>query len=227
MWRYGQYCPLAHALEILGDRWTLLIVRDLMKGICRFNDLERGLPGISRGLLSKRLQLLQKAGIIEKRSGLQGRSTTAYALTEAGWELEESIEELWQWGTRWAFGEPTLEELNSPLLMWRLHKDFDARRLPAARVVVQFDFHGAESSTYWLVLNPDDVSLCLTDPGFDINLLVTADLSTFFQVWAQRVSYEDALSSRRMLIEGPPGLVRDFPKWFDWSHKVEVERSRN
>jgi DNA-binding HxlR family transcriptional regulator len=212
---YGQYCPLAHSLELLGDRWTLLIIRDLMKGIRHFNDLERGLPGISRGLLSQRLRHLEKVGVIEKRF-TTGRRSTEYHLTQAGYDLEQSIHALWLWGTQWAFVEPTPEELKSPLLMWRIHKEVNLEHLPEEQVVVQFNFYGAERSSYWLVLKPDDVSLCLTNPGFEVNVLVTADLSAFFQVWAKRISYYEALRQDKISIEGAPGLIRAFPDWFDW-----------
>lgn len=216
MWTYGQYCPLAHTLEILGDRWTLLIIRDLMKGIRHFNELERGLPGISRGLLAKRLRQLEQAGIIEKRPNI-GRKSTIYDLTEAGEALEDAIHTLWLWGRKWVFGEPSLEELNSPLLMWRMHKEVNTQHLPKERTVIQFDFYGAERSSYWLVLNPEDVTLCLTDPGFGVNVLVTADLATFFKVWAQHISYQEALAANQVSVEGVPHLTHAFPKWFAWS----------
>lgn len=216
MWTYGQYCPLAHALEVLADRWTLLIIRDLMKGIRHFNDLERGLPGISRGLLAKRLRQLEQAGIVEKRL-TTGRKSTVYHLTEAGHALEDAVHALWLWGKEWVFGEPSPDELNSPLLMWRMHKEVNTDHLPGERVVVQFNFYGAERSSYWLVLNPDDVTLCLTDPGFDVNVLVSADLVAFFQVWAQRISYREALDTGQVRVEGAPRLMRAFPRWFAWS----------
>lgn len=218
MWTYGQYCPLAHALEVLGDRWTLLIIRDMMKGVRHYNDLERGLPGISRGLLAKRLRHLEQAGIIEKRSQA-GRKSTVYHLTEAGQALEGTIHSLWLWGREWVFGEPSLEELNSPLLMWRMHKEVNTDHLPDERVVVQFDFYGAERSAYWLVLKPDDVTLCLTDPGFGVNVMVTADLETFFKVWAEHISYQEALDSDQVRVEGVPHLIHAFPKWFAWSRQ--------
>lgn len=215
MWSYGQYCPLAHALEILGDRWTLLIVRDLMKGIRHFNELERGLPGISRGLLSKRLRQLAQAGLVEKRE-TSGRQSTEYHLTPAGVALEDSIRTLWAWGREWVFHEPTLQELDSSLLMWRLFKEVDTTQLPDKRVVIQFSFYGAESCAYWLVLKPDDVSLCLTDPGFELDILIYADLVTFFQVWARRISLQDALDRKQMTVDATPERLRALPHWFEW-----------
>lgn len=221
MWRYGQYCPLAHALEILGDRWTLLIIRDLMKGIGRFNELERGLPGISRGLLASRLRRLQDAGVVERIVDEKEAAPLGYGLTEAGEALGPVVEELWSWGMAWAFPEPTLEELNSPLLMWRLHKEVHTHLLPSERIVVQFSFHGIEHSSYWLLLKPDDVSLCLTDPGFGIDIIVMADLKDFFMVWSQRIDYRHAIESRILEIDGSPLLVRAFATWFPWSGGVE------
>jgi DNA-binding HxlR family transcriptional regulator len=215
MFSYGQFCPLAHALEILGDRWTLLIIRDLMKGICHFNDLERALPGISRGLLAKRLRHLEAVGIVEKHEQ-SGRKSTRYSLTEAGHALEPSLHTLWQWGRQYAFRDPSALELDSPLLMWRIHKEVDVQHLPNERVVVQFDFYGAERSSYWLLLKPDDVNLCLTDPGFEVDLMVTADLAVFLKVWAQHMSYEEAAAADKFRIDGLPSLLRACPRWFPW-----------
>lgn len=191
MSKYGQYCPVARSLEILGDRWTLLIVRDLLTGTRHFNSLERGLPGISRALLSNRLYLLQKAGIVEKWSNEEGRQTTEYQLTTAGLELLDVIMSLKAWGEKWAFGEPTQEELDPVLLMWWMHNRVVKTQLPEYRVVVQFDFNGAKVMSFWLILTREDVSLCLTDPGYEINLLVTADLSVFFKLWKGRISYQE------------------------------------
>jgi DNA-binding HxlR family transcriptional regulator len=117
MSKYGQYCPMAKALDIIGDRWTLLIIRDMLAGMKHFNDLERGLPGISRALLTTRLRQLQQAGLIEKHHNDSGRRTTEYHLTKAGAELVDVIIDLVVWGSKWAFGDPTPEDLDPVLLM--------------------------------------------------------------------------------------------------------------
>jgi DNA-binding HxlR family transcriptional regulator len=221
MSKYGQYCPVAKSLEILGDRWTLLIVRDMLTGTTHFNDLERGLPGISRALLANRLKLLQRAGIIEKRLTSGRRSTTNYQLTLAGQQLLPVINSLWNWGETWAFGDPTPEELNPVLLMWWLRNRAERDLLPEKRVVAQFDFHGAAEVSFWLILSRDDVTLCLTDPGYDINLLVTADLATLFRVWGGRILYREALVRQVITVAGVPGLVRAFPRWFGWDVKAK------
>ncbi|MSP13813.1 MAG: transcriptional regulator [Chloroflexi bacterium] len=225
MSKYGQYCPVAKALEILGDRWTLLIVRDLLMGTRHFNDLEHGLPGISRGLLASRLRQLQQAGVIEKRLNASGRKTTEYWLTQAGQELWEVIASLRTWGEAWAFGDPTPAELDPVLLMWWMRKRVNVDRLPEQRVVSQFDFHGAATVTFWLILAREDVTLCLTDPGYEINILITADLAAFFKLWAGRISYQEALINDAVSIDGIPSLVRAFPDWFGWSAAAPVERN--
>jgi DNA-binding HxlR family transcriptional regulator len=225
MGKYGQYCPVARALEIVGDRWSLLVIRDMLLGTKNFNDLECGLPGISRGLLSKRLKQLQSAGIIEKHFYPSNKKSTEYHLTESGLALEEILEALLVWGSKWAFGDPIPEELNSVLLMWWLQKSVKPHLLPRERVVVQFEFHGAEKANYWLVMSKQDVTLCLTDPGFDLNLLVTADLAAFFKMWFGKLSFQEALHSDQVRVEGIPQLARAFPDWFAWSAAAPVVRS--
>jgi DNA-binding HxlR family transcriptional regulator len=219
MSKYGQYCPVARTLEILGDRWTLLIIRDMItgRGTGHFNDLERGLPGISRALLASRLRQLQRAGVIEKRLIGSGRASTVYHLTPAGLALSPVIMALWEWGETWAFGDPTEEELNPVLLMWWLRSRVDIERLPDRRIVAQFDFRGAAKGSFWLVMAPQDVTLCLVDPGYAIDLLVAADLAAFFKVWGRRLTYADALRSGALTIAGVPRLTRAFPRWFGWN----------
>lgn len=217
MSKYGQFCPVAKALEVLGDRWTLLIVRDMLTGTTHFNDLERGLPGISRALLAGRLRQMQQAGVISKRMNGSGRQSTEYQLTQAGYELVNVVMSLREWGEAWAFGDPAPEELNPVLLMWWMHKRVSVDQLPNHRVVAQFDFHGAETVSFWLVLTTEDVTLCLTDPGYEINVLVTADLAAFYKLWGGRINYRQALDEYGICVEGIPSLTYAFPKWFGWS----------
>jgi DNA-binding HxlR family transcriptional regulator len=221
MSKYGQYCPVAKALEIIGDRWTLLIIRDMLAGMNHFNDLERGLPGISRALLTARLRQLQQAGIIEKHFISTGRKTTEYHLTQAGTELLDVIAELVVWGAKWAFGDPTPEDLNPVLLMWWMKDGVNTEQLPQQRVVIQFNFQSKMLEAFWLILTAEDVSICLTDPGYEIQVLVTANLATYFQLWAGRITYSEALTKYGISVEGLPQFVRAFPGWFTWSHAAE------
>ena len=222
--KYGQYCPVARAVEILGDRWTLLIVRDLLGGARSFTELERGLPGISKALLTERLKRLQGVQVIERQS-MPGQRRTSYALTQGGWELAPLIEMLTQWGARWAFGEPQPSELDPLLLLWWMHDRVFREELPAQRVVVEFDFLEVRPERYWLVLQPEDVSVCIQHPGYEIDMLVTARLAAFYQVWLGRVSFGDALRSQQIELDGLPAFIRGFPAWFALSPIAGIVRA--
>lgn len=225
MHKYGQYCPIAKAVEILGDRWTLLIVRDMLTGTRHFNDLERGLPGISRALLADRLRRLQQMELVEKVHRPDSRRRTAYYLTEAGQELQDVINSLLMWGARWAFEEPEEDDLDPVLLMWWMRSRVCVEELPEHRVVVQFDFTGARYESFWLVLAREDVSVCLTAPGFGLDVLVTADLAAFFQIWLGRMTFFEARQEGLVEIDAIPALDDAFPSWFAYSLAAPAVRA--
>jgi DNA-binding HxlR family transcriptional regulator len=220
---YGQYCPVARASEILADRWTPLIVRELLAGLHHFNDLDRGLPGISRALLVERLRRLEQMGIVERRVGPEVRAVE-YFLTRAGQELQRVIDVLGGWGARWAFGDPRPSELDPIVLLWWMRRRVHRHRLPARRVVIQFDFYGGRAGTYWLVLERTDVSVCLQHPKFDVDLRVTADIAGFYRVWLGRTTLGQATRDGLVRLDGMPGAVRAFPHWFSWSPMAEAVR---
>jgi DNA-binding HxlR family transcriptional regulator len=225
MQKYNQYCPVARASEILADRWTPLILRELILGSRRFNEIERGLPGISRSLLASRLRDLVGAGVLERLPG--ARSTvTEYHLSDAGRDLETVVEALGAWGVRWAFGEPRLEELDAGLLVWRIHQRIDRERLPGRRTVVEFDFTGPRGRRVWLVLDPREVSVCVTPPRFDADLVVRADLAFFYRLWLGRVEYGAASRSGAVVVDGPPTLAKQLPRWLMWSPMARIVRER-
>jgi DNA-binding HxlR family transcriptional regulator len=213
MTKYGQYCPVARTAEILGDRWTLLIVRDLIYGARHFNALERGLPGIPRAILTNRLKRLQQSGVIE-RVEESGSRKVSYNLTPAGLALTPVLDALSAWGEKWVFGEPEDSELDPILLLWWMHSRVYRERLPKQRVVVEFDFLESRPARFWLVLTPEDVSVCMNHPGFDVNILVTAELKSFFQIWSGRIAFTDALRADKIQLDALPALIRDFPGWF-------------
>jgi DNA-binding HxlR family transcriptional regulator len=226
MQKYKQYCPVARATEIVADRWTPLIVRELIAGSRRFNDIERGLPGISRSLLVSRLRDLEDAGVLERRPGVH--ATQEYHLTDAGRDLKLVVEALGCWGVRWAFGDPNPEELDAPLLVWKIHQRVDRELLPEHRIVVEFDFSGPGARRVWLVLDRRDVSVCVTPPGFDSDLVVHTDLALFYRVWIRQIDYDDAIRCRSVVVDGPPALARQLPRWFMWSPmaRVVIEQAR-
>jgi DNA-binding HxlR family transcriptional regulator len=225
MQKYNQYCPVARASEILADRWTPLIVRELILGSRRFNEIERGLPGISRSLLASRLRDLQDAGVVERQPGVQ-RKVSEYHLSDAGRELKAVVDALGAWGVRWAFGDPRPEELDAGLLVWRMHQRIDRGLLPDRRTVVEFDFTGPRGRRVWLVLEPREVSVCVTPPRFDPDLVVHADLAFFFRMWLGHVDYDTANRSGAVVVDGAPSLAKQLPRWLMWSPMARFVRER-
>lgn len=221
---YGQYCPVAKAVEVLAERWTPLILRNLLLRPHRFNELERGLPGISRALLVQRLSRLERAGVIT-RQPMAGGQGVEYSLTEAGQEVRAVMDALAGWGARWAFGDPEPDDLDPVLLMWWMREGIDPAPLPDQRTVVQFDFQGHRGGSYWMVIERDEVSVCLEHPGFDINLLVTADLAVFYRVWLGRAPLAEAMRQGLVEFDGPTRLVRAFPQCLKLSMFADVVRA--
>ncbi|MGH7459882.1 MAG: winged helix-turn-helix transcriptional regulator [Longimicrobiales bacterium] len=159
MRKHAQYCPVAKATEVLGDRWTLLIVREMLGGVSGFNELQRGLPGISRSVLTDRMRALERARVIQRRTGPKGR-TLEYRLTAAGHDLQQVVQALGEWGVTWSLTEPRPEELDPYLLIVWMARHVDRERVPPKRTVVQFDFRDPKQR-YWMVLEPSEVSVCL------------------------------------------------------------------
>jgi len=176
-------------------------------------------------LLSKRLQQLQDNGIIEKQVNDTGRRTTEYRLTEAGVELQSVINELLVWGSKWSFGDPTEDQLDPLLLMWWMRGRVNMEEISQERITIQFNFHSPKSDTYWLVISQDDVVICVTDPGFEINVLVSANLKSFFKLWLGRLNYEEIIGQNDLTIDAIPALEQSFPTWFAWSHAAPVVSS--
>jgi DNA-binding HxlR family transcriptional regulator len=211
---YGQYCPVARAAEILADRWTLLIVRELLADVDHFNELERGLPGISRSLLSDRLRLLVETGVAQRRAAERGRKVE-YRLTPAGRDLQRVIDTLGDWGAQWAFGDPRPTELEPIVLLWWMRRRVCHNKINQRRVI-QFDFHGLQRS-YWLLIDPSEASVCLQHPGFDIDVIVRADIAQFYRVWLGRSTLAHAIGNGHVLLEGAPSVLRAFPGWLQLS----------
>ncbi|WP_436494726.1 winged helix-turn-helix transcriptional regulator [Actinokineospora sp. HUAS TT18] len=205
---YAQYCPIVRAVEILGDRWTLLIVRELLNGATRFNEIARGLPGLSRALLARRMRQLENAEIIN-------RTATGYELTNAGEDLRGLVFGLADWGARYAFGDPQPEEMDPELLMWWLHGRVDTSEI-SRRAVVQIQVPDRHR-VFWLVLEPDDASVCYTDPGFDVDAVLASDIATLYRVWEGEVDLRDAARSGRLSLTGARWIVRGLPNWLQLS----------
>jgi DNA-binding HxlR family transcriptional regulator len=205
---YAQYCPIVRAVELLGDRWTLLIVRDMLIGASRFNAISRGLPGLSRALLSRRLRQLQSAGLIV-------RCEDGYRLTQAGEDLRPLVFGLADWGARYAFGDPQPEELDPELLMWWMHGRIDTSDF-TKRAVIQIDVSDLRKK-YWLVLEPGDASVCYTDPGFDIDAVLKSDISTLYRMWGGEIELRDAVRAGTIDLTGARWIMRGLPDWLQLS----------
>jgi DNA-binding HxlR family transcriptional regulator len=212
---YAQYCPVAKASEILGDRWTLLIVREMLGGASGFNQLQRGLPRISRSVLTDRMRALERAEVIERRTGPKGR-TLEYRLTSAGRDLEPVVQAIGEWGATWSFTEPRADELDPDLLIVWIARHVDRRRLPPDRTVIKFDFRKPKRR-YWMVLEPSEVSVCLQHPGFDVDLEVSVDTATLYHVYLGQAELGDAIRAGKLTMSGPRALQRGVGQWFTWS----------
>lgn len=217
MYRYGQFCPIAAACEFFAERWTPLLLRELLSGSHRFNELQRGLPLMSRTLLAQRLRELESAGVVERRPKTSGRGFE-YHLSEAGEALGPIVLQLGDWGQRWVYARISKDDLDPGLLMWDMRRRIEVEALPSRRVVVQFNFrglpHGAKGMKHWwLLLDASEVELCMQDPGHELDLLVHADLYAMTQVWTGEQSFADALRQGTIQIQGPPKLARSFPGW--------------
>jgi DNA-binding HxlR family transcriptional regulator len=219
---YRQFCPVAKAMEMLDERWTLLIVRELIMGSERFNDLRRGVPRMSPTLLSKRLHQLTVAGIVERQ--VEGNDVR-YVLTPAGRELRPVVEALGIWGTRW-IGQLGDEDLDPKLLMWDMHRNIDHDATPDGRTVVQFRFSDVPTKArdWWLVIGPGEADVCDVDPGFAVSVTVSASLRRMIEIWRGELGWPAALRSRAVEVQGPELLRRAVPRWFTLSTFASVPR---
>jgi DNA-binding HxlR family transcriptional regulator len=219
---YRQFCPVAKAMELLDERWTLLIVRELVIGSEHFNDLRRGVPRMSPTLLSKRLNQLVRAGVVERQ--VDGRDVR-YVLTDAGRELRPVVEALGAWGTRW-IGELGEEDLDPKLLLWDMHRNIDHQLVPDGRTVIRFRFPdtAADLRDWWLVISSGDADVCDDDPGYPVAVTVTASLRRMIEVWRGDLAWSRALRSGDVALDGPTALRRALPAWFTLSTFAAIPR---
>jgi DNA-binding HxlR family transcriptional regulator len=223
---YRQFCPVAKAAEIFAERWTPLILRELLMGSHRFSEIEAGVPRISKSLLTQRLRFLERAGLVERRPSANGH-VAEYHLTQAGQELYDVVEQLGIWGQRWANLEIGPDDIDPNLLMWDMRRRIHREQLPERRVVVQFDFTGSREGRYWLILERHDVSVCLDEPGYDPDLFVTADTLAFHQIRMGVLRFAQALRLEHLRIFGSRVLAHAFPSWLALNMFAHIEPVRD
>lgn len=222
--KYGQFCPVAKAAEVVAERWTPLVVRELLVGSKRFSEIQRGVPLMSPSLLSQRLRELENAGIIERRKS--GRSFE-YLPTEAGRDLMTVIEALGTWGKRWTGANYPREELDPSILMLDMRRNVDLEAIPVGQTIVHFRFTGAppKLSRYWLILQRPEADVCLDDPGPEPDLFVDASLRDFVAAWMGDLPFDRAIRRRIIELTGPRDLCRDFHRWFHGNLFSHIDRA--
>jgi DNA-binding HxlR family transcriptional regulator len=219
---YGQFCPVAKAMELLDERWTVLVVRELLAGSTHFNDLRRGVPKMSPTLLSKRLQTLTRAGVVQ-RSEVDGR--TIYTLTDCGRELVSVVEALGSWSVRW-MSDLVEKDLDPSVLMWDIRRTMPIDKWPRSRTVVAFRLTGAppKASSWWLMVADGGAEVCDFHPGYDVASTVTTSLHTLTRIWRGDQSWQRALLDGSVAIDGPSDVRRAVPTWIGQSTLAAVPR---
>lgn len=213
---YQQFCPVAMATEVLGSRWTLLVIRELVLGTTRFNDLRRGVPRMSPALLSKRLKDLEESGLVARVASRQDPGVFEYHLTPAGRELGPIVEAIGIWGHRWTETKPQLERLDAGLLMWDMRRRLQIDVLPPRRNVIQFIYPERPEGerNWWIVVDPKTgADLCAIEPGFDVDLYVRTDLRTMTAIWMGIETMGTATSDNRLTLIGTPDLQKNMASW--------------
>jgi DNA-binding HxlR family transcriptional regulator len=220
---YGQFCPVAKAAEIITTRWTPLILREMICGSRRFNEIHRGVPLMSRTLLSQRLRELEMAGVIRKTRD----ATPEYLLTEMGEELRPVIVALGAWGLKWVESAHDGKDWDAGVLMWDVRRRIDASQLDDRRIVIQFEYDDApaEMRLWWLVIENRATDLCQKDPGYDVDLYISTTVHKMARVWIGRDSLANALETEEIELIGNRDLIQSMKRWFKLAVVAEATRS--
>ncbi|MGV9709652.1 winged helix-turn-helix transcriptional regulator [Gordonia sp. NPDC003424] len=218
---YGQFCPVAKAMELLDERWTILVIRELLLGSRHFNELRRGVPKMSPALLTKRLRGLERAGVVH-RSEVGGRSV--YTLTEKGEELNDVVTALSTWGIRW-IAELGDADLDPHLLLWDMRRTIPVDRWPRGRTTVAICFTDVvgKASSWWMVVD-NQVEVCDFDPGYEVAASIRTDLRTLTRVWRGDVAWSTVLADNRISVDGASGVRRAMPAWIGQGSSAAIPR---
>ncbi len=217
---YRQFCPVAMAAEVLCTRWTVVLLRELIAGSTRFNDLRRGVPRMSPALLSQRLKDLEVAGILTREASAAEPGVFEYRLTPSGQELGPLVEAFGVWGQRRISADLSLQNLDAQLLMWDMRRNLNTTPMPRSRSVIQFIYPelSAAQRAWWLIVDPEEgVDLCSVDPGFDVHLYVSVDLRTMTAIWMGLDTVRAAVGSARMMVTGDRKIASAMQSWLGLS----------
>ena len=217
---YADYCPIAVGVDVLGDRWTPLVVRELMVGASGFNEIHRGVPKMSRSLLAQRLRVLERRGLVHREAAARGRPGR-YVLTPAGESLTPIVWAIGQWAAEWVFGDPDEEDCDGLSLLWRMHQKAIPNKLPDQRTVVHLVLTGPGGAQGWLDITHEAVTVCSDDPGRDVDLAVEADTGQMQRWLIGLAPFRELVREGHARLLGPSKLARDFPTWFDTSQFAE------
>lgn len=224
---YSQFCPVAMAAEFICTRWTMLVLRELIAGSTRFNELRRGVPRMSPALLSKRLRELEAAGIVARARAQADPEIQEYRLTPAGRELEQVIRTVGAWGQKWVESEPSLDNLDPELLMWDMRRNLNTEPMPPRRSVIAFLFgdQPKERARWWLIVEPGmPIDLCSVDPGFDVDLHVSVDLRTMTEIWMGLKTVARAKSDDALVMTGSRHLEEAMQSWLGLSPFAPIKK---
>jgi len=222
---YGQFCPIAKASEVLSERWTILVIRELIAGSESFNEMRRGLPLMSPSLLSSRLKSLERAGVVMR---VKDKHNVSYHLTEAGVELKPIILQLGVWGHRWVRSTMSKDDLDPSLLMWDIHRSINIEHFSQRRTVLLFEFSDYTSKLrrWWLVVSDNDVDVCVKDPGYDVDLHIITDVKTLTQIWMGDIKLSNAIRNKLLTSSGNTRLKQAMPKWLGTNYFADVKAAK-
>lgn len=220
MTNYSDYCPISVGVDVLGDRWTPLVIRELMVGSTGFNEIHRGVPKMSRTLLAGRLRALERRGLVHRETAGRGRPGR-YELTPAGEALTPIVWAIGHWAAEWVFGDPSDEDCDALSLMWRLHQHAIPMKLPTQRTVVHLVLTGPGGAEGWLDIDRKEATVCKDDPGLDVDLAVEASTKQLHRWLVGLVPFSQLVRDGSVRMLGPTRLARAFPTWFDTSYFAE------
>jgi DNA-binding HxlR family transcriptional regulator len=208
---YGQFCPIARSSELLAERWTPIIIRNLLNGCRTFNQIRQGAPSISTALLAQRLDALERHGVLVRTVNLSGHGAT-YELTEMGLALRPVMDAMGRWGAQWLEIEPRHRE--PAYVLWATLKLIDIEKIPAQTTVVRFALRDRPMAGYWLILRRPQPELCTRSGGYAEDIVCQTDSATLIDLHLKRLGYRTAIREGRINLIGPPRLIRQFPSWF-------------